>query len=150
MKAPAASSENARNTMRGNRRVSALELRLRTALWASGARGYRVQSSLPGKPDVVFPVERVAILVHGCFWHVCTTCGLPKPKSNSEFWAAKFTENVVRDARVQEQLRSQGWEVVVLWEHQLRSDTPKVVDDLLRLRSERRAALGPRPGERRS
>lgn len=129
--------------MRANRSVSGIERGLRRALWASGIRGYRVQAPLPGRPDIVFPVERIAILVHGCFWHSCPTCRLPEPKANADFWAAKLGANVARDARAEEQLREQGWEVVVVWEHQLRADIPAVTHELMRLRSARRRAHGP-------
>lgn len=143
MRAPPASSANARATMRANLRISGLERRLRSALWAAGARGFRVQSRLPGKPDVVFPVEKMAVLVHGCFWHGCPICELPRPKANAEFWAAKLAQNQSRDQAVEQQLREQGWEVVVVWEHALRSDTPAVAADLMRLRGVRRSAAGP-------
>lgn len=139
MKAPPASSENARNTMLANRRVSGLERRLRSALWAAGARGHRVQTRLVGKPDLVFPVERIAVLVHGCFWHGCVVCQLPRPKANADFWAAKLDGNAERDQKVQEQLREQGWEVVVVWEHALRADIHAVAAELLHLRALRRS-----------
>lgn len=140
MKTPAPSSENARNTMRANRRVSGMERRLRSALWAAGARGYRVQTSLPGRPDIVFPAERIAVLAHGCFWHGCPACNPPKPKANAAFWAEKLGANVARDTRVREQLRELGWEVVIVWEHQLRDDMTGVADELMRLRAARRHA----------
>ena len=141
MRAPPASSVNARNTMLANRRVSGLERRLRSALWAAGARGYRVQHRLVGNPDLVFPVERIAVLVHGCFWHGCPACHLPQPKANAEFWAAKLGGNLQRDRKVQEQLREQGWEVVVVWEHALRADIGAVVDELVQLRATRRSSM---------
>jgi DNA mismatch endonuclease (patch repair protein) len=138
MKAPPASSENAHNTMRANRRVSGLEMRLRRALWAAGARGYRVQPHLPGRPDVVFPVERIAVMVHGCFWHACPTCELPKPKANADYWAAKLSRNTERDLEVEHQLHSTGWEFVVVWEHELIADSANVVQQLIRVRADRR------------
>ena len=141
MKAPAASSANALSTMRANRRISGLERRLRAALWTAGARGYRVQSPLPGRPDLVFPVERIAVLVHGCFWHVCPTCRLPMPKANAEFWGAKLARNAERDHEAEERLRSMGWLVVVVWEHELRADPGGVVRSLMMQRAVHRAAL---------
>jgi len=141
MKAPAASSENARSTMRANRRISGLERRLRTALWAAGARGYRVQSPLPGRPDIVFPVERIVVLIHGCFWHACPACRLPMPKANAEFWASKLARNAERDHEVEGRLRSTGWLVVIVWEHELRTDLDGVVRSLIGLRAVHRTAL---------
>ena len=127
---PAASSENARQTMRANRRVSKRELAFRHALWASGVRGYRVSSSLPGRPDVVFPGRRVAIFVHGCFWHRCPSCALSEPKANADFWSSKFRENQRRDQRAQAALAEIGWRSLVIWEHQLLDDLPGCVQQV--------------------
>ena len=66
-----ATSEGARRTMQANRAVSSREIAFRKALWAAGARGYRVKTPLPGRPDIVFPALRLAIFVNGCFWHLC-------------------------------------------------------------------------------
>lgn len=150
MRAPAASSDNARNTMRANGRVSGVERRLRSALWAVGARGYRVQSTLPGRPDVVFPREQVAVFIHGCFWHGCPTCRLPLPKANADFWADKFRQNQARDAEVERLLRAADWVVVVVWEHEVSADREAVARALVAIRSARtkrpgHAALPARP-----
>lgn len=138
MKSPAPSSLNSRNTMRANRRVSELERRLRRALWAAGARGYRVNSNLPGRPDLVFPKERVAVFVHGCFWHRCPTCQPKPPKANAAFWAAKFAGNVSRDREAAEQLGELDWAVVIVWEHSVRADPGAVADSLMEVRRARR------------
>jgi len=93
------------------------ELALRRALHRRGFR-YRVNDrSLPGKPDIVFSRQRVAIFVHGCFWHRHEGCPVANiPKSNTAFWMQKFDRNVQRDAQVQERLLEQGWTVWVVWE----------------------------------
>jgi DNA mismatch endonuclease (patch repair protein) len=131
--------------MRANRRVSALEHRLRSALWAAGARGYRVQSKLPGRPDIIFPRERIAILVHGCFWHRCPTCQLPEPKANAEFWVAKLAENGKRDALAEETLHEQGWKVVVVWEHEFRAGPQEIARRLIEMRRSSSADLPTQP-----
>ena len=115
---PLPSSENARRTMQANRRVSGRELEMRAAVWRTGARGYRVHSKLPGRPDLAFPGVRLAVFVHGCFWHRCPSCSLPTPKANREFWEAKFAENLARDDRVVAELRVLGWDWIVIWEHE--------------------------------
>lgn len=108
--------------MRANRRVSGAEVRFRQALWAAGARGFRRGERLPGRPDVVFPAVRLAVFVHGCYWHRCPTCA-PRPvKANAEFWNAKFEVNVARDLAVGVTLREAGWDVTVVWEHEIRND----------------------------
>jgi DNA mismatch endonuclease (patch repair protein) len=116
--------------MRANRRVSGVEIRLRRALWAEGARGFRRGEHLPGRPDVIFSRVRLAVFVHGCYWHRCPTCNLATPKANREFWQGKFEANLARDRRAQLELAQRGWEVETVWEHEMRSDTPGVARQL--------------------
>lgn len=97
------------------------ELALRRALWSRGHRGYRLHArGIAGRPDIAFPRARVAIFVHGCFWHACPTCQLRAPRSNSKFWREKFQRNVERDGRKIKDLEAEGWRVVVVWEHEVR------------------------------
>lgn len=110
------------------------EMLLRRALWKVGVR-YRLQSNhLPGRPDIVLPGRRIAIFVHGCFWHRhdCAL-GNREPKSNVAFWRAKFEQNVVRDRRSTRLLQDQGWDVVTVWECELTSQmrVAKTVERLL-------------------
>lgn len=109
-------------TMRANRRVSRRELELRGAVYRLGVRGYRVNSRLPGRPDLAFPGVRLAVFLHGCFWHRCTTCDLRVPMANRDFWKEKFAENVARDDRVLAELNQLGWDSLVIWEHEVRHD----------------------------
>jgi DNA mismatch endonuclease (patch repair protein) len=122
MTTPPASSDNARNTMRANRAVSAREVAFRRALWEAGARGYRLHPRLPGRPDIAFPALRVVIFVNGCFWHRCRVCNLPEPRANAAFWRAKLEANERRDAASVAALESQGWTVITVWEHEIRPD----------------------------
>lgn len=114
--------------MQANRRVSGLETRFRRALWANGVRGYRLDRRLPGRPDLAFGRVRLAVFVHGCFWHQCPKGHLPAPKANAEFWQAKFVENRKRDQAAVTSLTSMGWTVLTLWECDLREDTPGAVE----------------------
>jgi DNA mismatch endonuclease (patch repair protein) len=105
--------------MKGNRSQDTKpEIRLRQALWQAGLRGYRKNvRRLPGTPDVVFGPKKLAIFVHGCYWHVCPTCQRNRtPRTNHDFWQAKFALNRERDARNQRLLEEQGYRVLVLWE----------------------------------
>lgn len=108
--------------MRANRNVSAAETRFGRALWAAGARGYRRNSRLPGRPDFAFSAIQMAIFVHGCYWHRCPSCALPLPKANAEFWREKFRRNVERDGTAETRLTEAGWKVVTVWEHEIRED----------------------------
>jgi DNA mismatch endonuclease (patch repair protein) len=93
------------------------ETRLRKALHAAGVRFRLHDRRLPGRPDVVLPGRRLAIFVHGCFWHRHEGCArTTTPKANNAYWTQKFAENVERDARKAGQLRQAGWTVRVVWE----------------------------------
>ena len=104
----------------GSRNTSP-ELRVRKAFHRAGLR-YRLHArELPGRPDLAFPARRLAVFVHGCFWHRHPGCKATRtPKSRLEFWNGKFVENVERDARVREALASRGWTVLVIWECETR------------------------------
>lgn len=103
------------------------ELVLRRRLHREGFRFRLHGARLPGKPDIVLPGRRVAILVHGCFWHRHAGCHwCSTPSSNIEFWHAKFSRNRVRDAEVLVALREAGWRVATVWECGLR---PAFVDE---------------------
>lgn len=93
------------------------EMKLRKALHARGFR-YRLHDArLPGKPDLVFPRYHAVLFVHGCFWHRHGGCKYATiPSSNVGFWRTKLEKNVVRDGRVIEALRADGWRVGIVWE----------------------------------
>src|ERR1700685_913707 len=93
---------------RGN---TTTELPLAKMLWAAGLRGYRKHWPVAGKPDFAWPGRKIAVFVDGCFWHGCTQCKY-LPRTNSEFWQAKFTTNKRRDRRVTSTLRREGWIVI--------------------------------------
>lgn len=97
------------------------EMRVRRALHAAGLR-YRLQAKeLPGRPDLVFRSARLAIFVHGCFWHRHAGCEHARmPKSRVDFWTAKLEANVNRDARQIAELEEAGWTVMTLWECETR------------------------------
>lgn len=93
------------------------ELVVRRYLHAAGLRYSLHDRRLPGRPDIVLCKYRVAIFVHGCFWHRHVEC--PKtttPTTRPDFWAAKFAGNVARDARNEQQLLAAGWRVLTIWE----------------------------------
>lgn len=99
------------------------ELVVRRLLHGMGYR-YRLQAKdLPGRPDIVFRKRRRAIFVHGCFWHrhADPACRLARlPKSRLDFWLPKLEGNAKRDAANVERLEAMGWNVLVVWECELR------------------------------
>ena len=87
--------------------------------------GYRYRlhrRDLPGKPDIVFSAKGKIIFVHGCFWHRHGRCKLTRlPKSRVDFWHQKLEGNHARDVRIHRRLRGLGWDILVIWECQLRN-----------------------------
>jgi DNA mismatch endonuclease (patch repair protein) len=103
---------------RGNQRT---EQALAKILRLHSITGWRRHQNLPGRPDFVFPRNRVAVFVDGCFWHNCPKHGR-KPDSNQVYWHPKLERNRMRDKRVNRELRQLGWRVVRFWEHSLTAE----------------------------
>lgn len=98
------------------------EIVVRTALHSAGLR-YRLHDArLPGKPDIVFPSRKLAIFVHGCFWHGCPHCQ-KGVASNQAYWLPKLARNGTRDKDSLVKLRKLGWKVQIVWECQLKNAT---------------------------
>jgi DNA mismatch endonuclease (patch repair protein) len=101
------------------------EMKVRRALHAAGLRFRLHDQKLPGKPDIVLPSRRLAIFVHGCFWHrhPDPACKLARlPKSRLDFWLPKLEANRERDIRNEDAVRSLGWNVRSIWECELGDD----------------------------
>jgi DNA mismatch endonuclease, patch repair protein len=125
---------------------TAPEMCVRRLLHALGFRFRLHRADLPGKPDIVLPRYCKIVLVHGCFWHGHAGC--PRsvlPVSNTTFWEEKIGKNKCRDRRVQRELRRLGWEVLVLWQCQLKNI--EVLTDRL-LSFLRPALCAPKDGNR--
>lgn len=122
-------------------RDTAPEWKVRRMLRAAGI-GYRLGGcGLPGRPDVVMKGRKLALFVHGCFWHGhdCPR-GARKPQANADYWAAKIDRNRARDARVSAELTAAGWRVVTVWECRLRE--PGFAEALIaEVRADQAAAL---------
>jgi len=113
------------------------ELATRSALHRLGWRFRANVQSLPGKPDIAIKSRRIAIFVHGCFWHLHEGCRLARqPKGNTAYWGPKLRRNVERDAQQRAQLQTFGFRVLVVWECET-SDRAKLEATLARfMRSE--------------
>lgn len=93
------------------------EMVVRKALFAMGHRFRLHRRDLPGTPDIAMPGRKIAIFVHGCFWHAHQGCKYAKtPSTRTEFWAAKLQGNVDRDRRAADKLAEMGWRVLNVWE----------------------------------
>jgi DNA mismatch endonuclease (patch repair protein) len=100
---------------------SSAERAVRKALTGLGVRYRLHRKDLPGSPDIVLGPRKLAIFVHGCFWHGhdCKR-GARAPKTNADYWTAKIRRNRARDDRVQGELAALGWRAEVIWECELK------------------------------
>lgn len=117
-----APSEARSRTMRAVKsRDTQPEILVRRLVHGMGNRYRLHRADLPGKPDLTFPRLKKIIFVHGCFWHGhdCKR-GARAPKENADYWATKISRNKERDVKAQEALRAMGWDVLILWECQLK------------------------------
>ncbi len=107
------------------------ELLIRKGLHARGYR-FRVNvSSLPGRPDIVFPKYRAVIQVNGCFWHGHDCHLFKMPASRQDFWAEKIAANRERDRRTNQSLSEAGWRVLTIWECSLKGVKRRLPEEVL-------------------
>lgn len=113
---------------------TAPEVRLRRAIFRAGLR-YRLHvKALPGSPDIVLGGARIALFVHGCYWHQHQGCRkATTPKSRSDFWTAKFAANKSRDRRKEAELLELGWLPVVVWQCDIDQRLGEVTSRLVEL-----------------
>lgn len=125
-------TRRSRNMAAIRRRDTRIEKALRSGLWKAGLRGYRVDAAkVPGRPDVAYGRQKVAIFVDGCFWHQCPDC-YREPKSNTDYWRAKVERNISRDRATDQRLLEEGWTVIRLWEHEVKKDLDACVGRVAR------------------
>jgi DNA mismatch endonuclease (patch repair protein) len=118
---------------RQQQKDTAPELSLRRELHRRGLR-YRTHFSVIDgrrKHDIVFPGQRIVVEVHGCFWHSCPLHGT-EPKKNSAWWAAKLADNRQRDMDTEWRLRTAGWTLITVWEHEVAKDAADAIEMLVR------------------
>ena len=126
------SEQRSRLMARIGSRNTAAERKVRSAAHALGYRFRIHRADLPGTPDLIFPRYKLAVFVHGCFWHRHPGCRRAySPTTRAEFWRDKFQKNVARDNRVTSELQRLGWFVGVIWEGD------KISEEKLRVTLER-------------
>jgi DNA mismatch endonuclease (patch repair protein) len=112
---------------RGN---SSTELKLIQLMRRAGISGWRRKSKLCGRPDFVFPRYHIAVFVDGCYWHGCRKCALGA-KTNTEYWKPKIAANMKRDRDNTRRLREDGWNVLRIWEHDLKASPMKCLAKIM-------------------
>ncbi len=97
---------------------------VRKFLFSKGFR-YRINDKrYLGKPDIVIPKYRAIIFIHGCFWHGHENCKASKlPETNTDFWKNKISDNKARDQKNIEKLRNEGWNVILIWQCEIKNKT---------------------------
>lgn len=100
---------------------------VRQRFWSQGFRYARSSYRLPGTPDLLLPRYKVAIFVHGCFWHAHNCPRGKLPATNRQFWRMKLAGNKKRDERILRQLRHLGWHCFQIWQCRLSADTRRVI-----------------------
>lgn len=108
---------------------TSIEVRVRKSLFNDGFRYRKNVSKLPGKPDIVLEKYKTVIFVNGCFFHHHSGCKLAYvPKSNTDYWVAKFERNVINDEKNKKMLEKIGYQVITLWECEIKKDFTKTLE----------------------
>jgi DNA mismatch endonuclease (patch repair protein) len=103
------------------------EILVRKFLFSKGFRFRKNVKELPGKPDVVLPKHKTIIFVHGCFWHGHSCKRGTLPETNYKFWQEKIGKNIERDNRNIFELKEKGWNVIIVWQCEIKNKESKDV-----------------------
>ncbi|MBY7144576.1 very short patch repair endonuclease [Virgibacillus sp. NKC19-3] len=118
--------EQRRKNMKAIKSVSKLESIVSRELWNKGYRFRRNIKDLKGKPDISIKKYKTVIFIDSCFFHQCPLHG-NLPSTNREFWERKLNSNVQRDREVNDYYNEKGWNLMRIWEHEVKEDLNKVI-----------------------
>ncbi|MBM7096230.1 very short patch repair endonuclease [Bacillus sp. H-16] len=110
-----------RKNMKAIKSPSKLENAVSKELWNKGIRFRKNSRGLFGKPDISIRKYKIVIFIDSCFWHCCTEHG-NMPKTNKDFWEQKLKRNVERDKEVTSYYKARGWNIMRVWEHEIKND----------------------------
>jgi len=103
-----------------SKNTKSTELRFISILKDKNITGWRSNYPLIGKPDFVFPRLKIAVFIDGCFWHGCPShCRMPS--SNIDYWNNKIEKNKIRDRKITKALKTKNWQVIRIWEHEIKT-----------------------------
>lgn len=121
--------EQRRKNMQAIKSISKLEGVVSRQLWNEGFRFRRNTKNLFGKPDISIKKYKIVIFIDSCFWHQCPQ-HKNMPKTNTGFWRKKLSRNIERDQEVNHYYEKNGWSIKRIWEHEVKEDLDKVIDEI--------------------
>lgn len=108
------------------------EMKVRSYLFRQGFRFRKNDKRYPGKPDIVLPMYKTVVFVHGCFWHRHPGCkDATTPKTRTEFWMEKLSKNVANDRKNVDALKELGFKVIIVWECEIEKEFASTMDRLV-------------------
>jgi DNA mismatch endonuclease, patch repair protein len=125
--------EQRKKNMRAIKSQSTLENKVTKDLWRLGFR-FRKNANLYGKPDISIKKYKIVIFIDSCFWHCCPVHG-NMPKSNKDYWEKKLERNIQRDIEVNQYYIDKGWNILRVWEHDLKEnpiETTNFIENFIR------------------
>ncbi|WP_107937317.1 very short patch repair endonuclease [Ureibacillus chungkukjangi] len=132
--------EQRRKNMQAIKSQSKLENKVTRLLWHKGFRFRKNDRTLFVKPDISIKKYKTVIFIDSCFWHVCNVHG-NKPKSNQDYWNKKLARNKERDLEVTAYYKEKGWFIKRIWEHQVKGNLVKTVEELAQYIKKARESL---------
>lgn len=125
------SKEDRKKNMKAIRSVhTQLEDSVTKELWKQGVRFRKNVKDLMGKPDIAIKKYKVVVFLDSCFWHGCSLHG-NKPKTNEDYWNNKLERNRVRDAEVTKYYQQKGWNILRIWEHDIKENFDQTIDQIV-------------------
>ena len=108
------------------------EMKVRSYLFRQGFRFRKNDKRYPGKPDIVLPMYKTVVFVHGCFWHRHPECkDATMPKTRTEFWMEKLSKNVANDHKNEDALKELGFRVIIIWECEIEKEFATTMERLV-------------------
>lgn len=123
-----------RNMQNIRAKDTSIEIKFRKALFHAGFRYIKNDKKMIGKPDIILPKYKTIIFIHGCFWHRHENCKYASsPSTNSDFWQSKFANTVKRDKIEQQKLRDAGWNIIIIWECEIKHNFQETLENTILL-----------------
>ncbi len=93
---------------------------------------HKMHPKIEGNPDIIISEHKIAVFIHGCFWHKCPKC-FKAPSTRVDFWSKKIEDTIKRDKESTRKLKSNGWKIIRIWEHEIRKDSYTAVKKIIKL-----------------